>query len=107
MKEILSPEDFKAIVEQDKPVLLDFYADWCGPCQTLIPTLNQLSNELGDDAIIAKVNVDKNPGLAQHFGVRSIPALFFVKKGEVKEKLMGVQQKATLAEKLNALKEVA
>jgi thioredoxin 1 len=103
MKEIFSPKDFRTIMEQNKPVLLDFYADWCGPCQTLLPTLDQLSTESEGEAIIAKINVDKNPELAAHFKVRSIPALFFIKEGEVKEQLQGVQMKLVLVQKLAAL----
>ena len=107
MKEIVSPEQFRTIVEQDKPVLLDFYADWCGPCQTLLPTLNELSDELKGEAIIAKVNVDKNPELAAYFKVRSIPALFFLKDGALKEQLQGLQRKSVLAQKLADLKKAA
>jgi thioredoxin len=103
MKEIFSPKDFKEIINQDKPVLLDFYADWCGPCQTLLPTLDQLSEEFSGDAIIAKINVDKNPELAAQFKVRSIPALFLIKGGELKEQLQGIQMKAVLAQKLTEL----
>ena len=73
-----------------KPVLLDFYADWCGPCQTLMPTLETLSNKHKDDVVIAKINVDKNADLSAHFKVRSIPSLFFIKDGNIVDYLNGL-----------------
>ena len=91
MKEITNVADYKALTEQSKPVLLDFYADWCGPCQALLPVVEQLADEYKDDFIIRKVNVDKNPELTMQFGVRSIPALFFVQNGKVVENLVGYQ----------------
>jgi len=100
MKEINNVEDFKAIIETGKPVLLDFYANWCGPCKVLLPTVEKLAEKHADNFEIAKVNVDNNQELAQHFGVRSIPALFFIKDGEVKERLVGVQMEAALEAKI-------
>lgn len=100
MKKINSVSEYEQLVKGDQPLLLDFYADWCGPCQSLMPVMEDLSNEYGKDVIIAKVNVDENPQLAQQFQVRSIPALFFVKDGQVKEKLSGVQTKKLLEEKI-------
>ncbi|MBT8221283.1 MAG: thioredoxin [Bacteroidia bacterium] len=107
MKEILSLKDFKEVIEQSKPVLLDFYADWCGPCQSLLPTLDSISDELKGDAIVAKINVDKHPDLAAHFKVRSIPSLFFMKDGEVKDHLLGLQMKSTLVQKLDEIGKAA
>ena len=100
MKEIKSVEDFKNIVESGKPVLLDFYADWCGPCQVLLPTIEKLAEKHGDHFEIAKVNVDKNGELAQQFAIRSIPALFFLKDGKIQERLAGVQLESTLEAKI-------
>lgn len=104
MKEINNVEDFNAVISQDKPVLLDFYADWCGPCQTLLPTLDKLSTKHQGDYVIAKVNVDTNPILAQKFHVRSIPALFFIKDGEIVDKAQGLQPSNVLEKKLAAIK---
>ena len=100
MKEIKNVADFKSVIESGKPVLLDFYANWCGPCQALLPTVEKLAEAHADDFEIVKVNVDHNQELAQHFGVRSIPALFFVKDGEVKERLVGVQTESVLESKI-------
>ena len=104
MKEINNNTEFAALLKQDKPVLLDFYADWCGPCQTLLPIIEQLADKYQDDVIIAKVNVDINTELAAKFKVRSIPTLFFLKDGDIKETLNGLQQRAVLEGKIEALR---
>jgi thioredoxin 1 len=77
MKTIQNVNEYQATTQQPKPVLLDFYADWCGPCQALLPTVEKLADKYEDEVVIRKVNVDQNPELAQQFGVRSIPSLFF------------------------------
>jgi len=100
MREIKNVEDFKNITNTGKPVLLDFYADWCGPCQVLLPTIEKLANKHSENFEIVKVNVDKNRGLAQQFGVRSIPALFFIQDGKVEEQLTGVQMESVLENKI-------
>tara|TARA_B100000809_G_scaffold118219_1_gene116554 strand:- start:1234 stop:1554 length:321 start_codon:yes stop_codon:yes gene_type:complete len=104
MKEINNNTEFAALLKQDKPVLLDFYADWCGPCQTLLPIIEQLAEKYKGDVIIAKVNVDVNTELAAKFKVRSIPTLFFLKDGDIKETLNGLHQRAVLESKIEALR---
>ena len=101
MKTIENNNDYEALMDQDKPVLLDFYADWCGPCQTLLPIIEKLAVKHESDFVIAKVNVDKNPELSQKFSVRSIPALFFIQDGEVKETLNGLRTENELDEKIH------
>ncbi len=100
MKEIKNLADYQTLLNTHKPILLDFYADWCGPCQALLPTVEKLADKHADDAIIAKVNVDTNPELSQHFGVRSIPALFFLKNGQVQDSFVGLQSEAALDTKI-------
>lgn len=100
MKEVNSINDYTEIINGNKPVLLDFYADWCGPCQTLLPIVENLANKHESEFIIAKVNVDKNKELAQKFAVRSIPALFFIDQKEIKERLVGLQTQSALDEKI-------
>lgn len=100
MKEIKNINDYNEIVNGNKPVLLDFYADWCGPCQNLLPSVERLAKKHEDKFTIAKINVDQNRELSQKFGVRSIPALFFIKNGEVQESLRGLQSEVLLNNKI-------
>ena len=103
MKSLENLKDYNTLIKQNQPVLLDFYADWCGPCQSLLPTVEKLAKEYEGNIEIQKVNVDKNSELASKFGVRSIPALFFLKKGEVVDTLNGVVPENILRDKLEAL----
>ena len=81
-------------------VLVDFWAEWCGPCRMLGPVLDNLAKEQGDKALIGKVNVDEAQSLAVKFGVRSIPAIFILKDGQVVKQFTGVQDKTTLSKAL-------
>ena len=103
MKTVENINDYEKVINQEKPVLLDFYADWCGPCQSLLPTVEKLSEEYDGKVEIQKVNVDQNRDLAIKYGVRSIPALFFIKDTEIVDKLNGVVSESILKEKLEAL----
>ena len=87
---------FQEIISQDKPVLVDFYADWCGPCQMMAPVLKEVAKEFGDKVSIIKVDVDKNQPVAQRFGVRSIPNIILFKNGEIKANKAGVMTKRDL-----------
>lgn len=86
---------------KDTPVIVDFWAPWCGPCQQQGPILDELAKEAGDKAKILKVNVDENADLASQYGVMSIPALKVFKNGEVVEEMVGVHQKDQLMEVVN------
>ena len=86
----------------DKPVLVDFWAEWCGPCRMVGPLVAELSEEYGDKAVIGKVDVDSNPEISSKYGIRSIPTLLFIKNGEVVDKQVGAVPKTVLAEKLDA-----
>lgn len=79
-----------------RPILLDFYADWCNPCQILAPTIEAIAAEYGDRAIIAKCNVEEAPETAGYFGVRSIPTIVFLKNGVIEAVEVGAQSKAVL-----------
>jgi thioredoxin len=96
MKRIKDRADFQALLDAGKPILLDFYADWCGPCQRMLPTIEKLAEKHADHFSIAKVNVEEYSDLAQEYGIRSIPALFFLQDGEVQESLVGLQTEAAL-----------
>lgn len=92
-----------AIANATAPVVVDFWAPWCGPCKTIAPILEQLAKELGDTAKVTKVNVDEAPNLAQKYNVRAIPTLLFFKGGELRDQVVGLAQKDTLAAKLRNL----
>ena len=102
MKEITSASELEQLKNGDKPILIDFYADWCGPCQTMLPIVDELSDKYDGEVEIVKVNIDNQRELAREFGVPSIPSLFFIEKGEIKEHLVGLQPKGVLDSKLSA-----
>ena len=85
----------REVMESEQPVLLDFFAPWCGPCRMVSPVLDQLAEER-PDIKVCKVNVDEEPALAAQFGVISIPSLFVIENGEIKNKAQGAQTKAKL-----------
>ena len=85
------------VLKSDIPVLIDFWAEWCAPCKMLGPTIEEVAVAYKGRAKVAKINVDQNPGLAQRYGIRSIPAIILISNGEVVDQLIGVQSKETLA----------
>lgn len=87
---------FSQITNKDMPVLVDFFATWCGPCQTLSPILKQVKDELGDSISIIKIDVDKNPAIAAQFQVRSVPTMLLFKNGEQLWRQSGILSKSDL-----------
>ena len=94
---------FDGVVTSERPVVVDFWAEWCGPCRAIAPALEQIAQERGDQVTIAKVNVDEQPGLAGRFGIRSIPTLMFFKDGVLQETVVGAVPKAEILRRLDAL----
>ena len=100
----LTDENFrKEVPESEKPVLVDFWAAWCGPCRVLGPLIEELATELNGTAKVGKLNVDENPATAQQFGIRSIPTALFSDKGQMVDSTIGVVPKDALRSKLEAL----
>ncbi|MGE4288430.1 MAG: thioredoxin [Salinivirgaceae bacterium] len=96
--------DFEEVVlKSDVPVMVDFWAEWCGPCKMIAPIVDELSVELEGKAKMVKLDVDNNSNTAMKYGIRNIPTLLFFKNGEVADKQVGVVAKAALLEKLNKL----
>jgi thioredoxin 1 len=93
----------EVVMKSDKPVVVDFWAAWCGPCRMVGPIIEEMANEYGDKAVIGKVDVDHNPGVSAQFGIRNIPTILFIKNGEIVDKLVGAAPKATFTAKLDAI----
>ena len=99
----ITDENFQEVVlNSDKPVLVDFWATWCGPCRTVGPIVDELATELEGKAVVGKVNVDSNSDTPLTYGIRSIPTLLIFKNGEIVDKLVGAVPKSQLLEKLEA-----
>ena len=88
-------------IKAEELVVVDFYADWCGPCKMMAPVVDALAEEMKADAKIGKLDVDQAPAIAQQYGVMNIPTIIFLKGGEVVEKIVGVVPRETLVEKIN------
>lgn len=97
----ITDENFQEMIKNsDKLILVDFWAEWCNPCKTLAPALEEASNDLGEKIIVYKLNIDENPNTPQKYSVRGIPTIIFFKNGEVVDRQVGVLPKSKLYEKI-------
>ena len=100
---VFNDDNVRQEIETGKPVVVDFWAEWCGPCKRLAPAIEALAEEYHDQAIIGKCDVEEDEELSIRFGVRNIPTVLFIKDGEVKDKVVGLVPKQALEDKLKAL----
>lgn len=101
--DITDNEFEQKVLQSEKPILVDFWAAWCGPCRMQDPILEELEHDLGDKGIIVKVNVDENPQITQKFGIMSIPTLMLFKNGQIVKQWIGVQSRDTLKSEFSKL----
>ena len=103
MAKVVTDANFAEILNTDQPVLVDFWATWCGPCKAIAPIVEEIAAEFEGKAVVAKCNVDECDDVPMEYGIRSIPTLIFFKNGEVADRHVGVISKSDLAAKLQAL----
>lgn len=103
MAKAVNEAEFKALLAENAPIVIDFWAPWCGPCKQVAPVIEELSAEFAGKINVVKCDVDENPDLAGEYNIRTIPTILFIKDGEIKEKHVGSASKDVLKAKFEAL----
>ncbi len=99
----ITDENFEGLLNEGKPLVLDFWAEWCGPCRLVSPIIDELSEEYEGRVNIGKMNVDENDDVISQFGIRNIPTILFFKNGQLADKIVGAMPKDKFVEKIDAL----
>lgn len=102
MARLINSSEFSGLLQEDKLLVVDFFATWCGPCKKLSPTLDEVSEELGEQVNIVKVDVDESEDLAMDYGIRSVPTVLFFKNGQQVDKFVGALPKSEIVAKVQA-----
>ncbi|MDR2692474.1 MAG: thioredoxin [Dysgonamonadaceae bacterium] len=103
MAQQITNDNFKKLVEGDKPLVVDFWAEWCGPCRMIGPVIEELAEEYKGRAVVGKVNIDENNELTDEFEIRSVPTVLFFKNGEIVDRHVGAASKAVLEAKMKKI----
>lgn len=100
---VITNDNFESVMNSGKPVVLDFWATWCGPCRKVAPVIEELAEQYADQVIVGKVDVEENDDISFKYGIRNIPTVLFIKDGQVVDKIVGATAKAAYEEKIKAL----
>ena len=100
---VITNDNFESVMNSGKPVVLDFWATWCGPCKKIAPVIEDLAEQYADQVIVGKVDVEENDDISFKYGIRNIPTVLFIKAGQVVDKIVGATAKAAYEEKIKAL----
>ena len=100
---VITNDNFESVMNSGKPVVLDFWATWCGPCKKIAPMIEELAEQYADQVIVGKVDVEENDDISFKYGIRNIPTVLFIKDGQVVDKIVGATAKAAYEEKIKAL----
>ena len=99
----ITDSNWESLIKGDKPVVVDFWAEWCGPCRMIAPIIDEVAKEYEEKVVVGKIDIDNNPNITVQFGIRNIPTLLFFKEGELFDKHVGVIRKPELIEKIKKL----